>query len=87
MMQCTWCMIPTRTTPCEHCGNEYSVRNPSRPHSPEWSRETIHLAKCKVCGREAPYDQLSGRCPAIPKDSDHDGHVTAGEIATQPHGA
>jgi len=55
-LKCTWCMKPTTTTPCEHCGSTRVV-NPAAPHNCEWFRRTVSTAECKQCGATKPTEE------------------------------
>jgi len=56
ILRCIWCMKDTKTNPCEHCGSDQVVDKTKR-HKPHWSRFTINTIKCKICDRQAPYEQ------------------------------
>jgi hypothetical protein len=72
--RCTWCCKDTTTIPCEHCGNDLSVTDRTKPHHPEWSRYSISEVECKVCDRRGPYSlqRESSWCNEtnIPKSTD-----------------
>lgn len=53
--RCTFCCKDTKTIPCEHCQNDLSVTDRTKPHRPEWSRYSIQEVECKVCDRRGPY--------------------------------
>lgn len=56
-LQCTWCMRPSNPPVCEHCGNAAHLRDPNKPHTPEWSRCTWNTVECKICGRKIPFEE------------------------------
>ena len=65
---CSWCCKPTRTKPCEHCGNDCTVTDADKPHRTEWSRKTITQVECKICGRTAPINSNyyeDNQCPGL----------------------
>jgi len=48
-LRCTWCMKDVPSSPCPHCGNDYTVVDKNAPHHHEWSRRTINTMECKQC--------------------------------------
>lgn len=56
ILRCTWCCRDTATIPCEHCDNDATISDRTKPHRPEWSRATVREVECKVCDRRGPYD-------------------------------
>lgn len=68
LFRCVWCCKDTETNPCQHCGNTDTVCDPYVEHQPYWSRYTINLVECSICGRTTTYDKQTFH-PCPPKQS------------------
>jgi predicted RNA-binding Zn-ribbon protein involved in translation (DUF1610 family) len=60
--RCTFCFKDTDSYICEKC--KHQTYDPWVEHPPQWSRYTIDLVECAVCGRTTTYDkQTNHLCP------------------------
>lgn len=57
IFRCLLCCRDTKTKSCERCQTEDFVTDRTKPHTPHWSRKTINKIECKICDREAGYEQ------------------------------
>jgi hypothetical protein len=69
LLKCVWCCKDTETIPCQNCGKSDTVCDPYVEHQPYWSRYTIHLVECSICGRTTTYDKQTNH-PCPPKSLD-----------------
>jgi hypothetical protein len=67
-MRCTWCIRDSKTADrCDKCGSKH-LRDPSEPHTPDWSRRTLATWECKVCDRVISNTDdaaIASECPGL----------------------